>query len=126
VFELTAVDRTKATRKDVQVTVLGKVAAQGTFSDPPAPTTKDDRTITARGSVVGTVVNKGKAWVEVRSDSGKTTRYIPRWVGGMPAQGGGPEARIADAIARLNVGDRVAVQWLVNDHVRIQEIRRAP
>ncbi|MBL7037056.1 MAG: hypothetical protein ISR77_00430 [Pirellulaceae bacterium] len=124
-FELTVVDRTKFARKDVIVTVAAKASAAapaGEFTDPPEEWAKDERRIVARGTVVGTVVEKGRAFVIIRSDSGKTAGYIPRWIGGNPSDGGGPEKRIVDAISRLRVGDRVTVKWYVNDHIRIEEI----
>jgi O-glycosyl hydrolase len=126
VFSLTVVDRTKSAVKDVTVTVNGAgaaaPAAQGA-ADPPDTWTKNERVISARGTVVGTVTAKGAAWIEVQSQTGKTARYIPQWVGGMPAAGGGPEAQIVQAIARLNVGDRVTVKWYVNDHLRIEDLQ---
>ncbi len=44
----------------------------------------------------------------------------------MPAPGGGPERRIVQALSQLRAGDRVRVQWLVNDHIRIEEIAPTP
>ena len=125
-FELTVVDRTKFARKDVIVTVAAKAPAAapaGQFTDPPEQWAKDERGIVARGTVAGTVVEKGKALLVIRSGSGKRAGYIPRWIGGNPSDGGGPEKRIVDAISRLRPGDRVTVKWYVNDHIRIEEIQ---
>ena len=108
------------------MTVTAKESAAvpaGQRTDPPSEWGKDERRIVARGTVVGTVVDEGKAFVDIRSDSGKTARYIPRWSGGMPREGGGPEQRIVDEISRLRPGDRVTVKWYVNDHIRIEEIQ---
>ena len=128
VFELTVVDRTKFATQDVIVTVAAKepaAAAAQRFADPPEAWQKDERRIVARGMVVGTVVEKRRTSVTVKSSSGKTARYIPRWIGGAPRQGGGPEKRIVEAISRLRPGDRVSVKWYVNDHVRIEDIQPA-
>jgi O-glycosyl hydrolase len=128
-FELTVVDRTKAARKDVVVNVAAKessLAPAGQFTDPPAQWAKDERRIVARGTAAGTVLEKGRAFVVVRSNTGATARYIPRWTGGNPSDGGGPEPRIVEAIARLRAGDRVKVRWYVNDHVRIEDIQQTP
>ncbi|HUT88566.1 MAG TPA: hypothetical protein VMY37_03665 [Thermoguttaceae bacterium] len=128
-FELTVVDRTKSAKKTVTVAVAGKesaVAPAGRFTDPPKEWVKDERRIVARGTAVGTVVEKGKAFVVIRSDSGTSARYIPRWIGGHPRDGGGPEKRIVEAISRLRPGDRVTVKWYVNDHVRIEDIQASP
>jgi hypothetical protein len=128
VFSLTAVDRSKFATREVTVTVNGggaAAAAQGAaegMADPPDTWTKNERVISARGTVLGTVSAKGPAWIEVQGQTGRTARYIPKWVGGMPQAGGGPEARIVQAIGRLNVGDRVLIKWYVNDHLRIEDI----
>ena len=127
-FELAVVDRTKFARKEVIVTVAARKSAAapaGRFTDPPKEWVKDERRIVARGTAVGTVVEKGKASVMIRSDSGKMARYIPRWIGGHPRDGGGPEKKIVAAISRLRPGDRVTVTWYVNDHIRIEEIQPA-
>ena len=81
--------------------------------------------VISRGTVVGVVTNKAEAWVEVRSDTGHTHRYIPRWMGGAPRDGGGPEHRIVSAIAQLSIGNRVTVKWYVDNHVRIVAIEPA-
>jgi len=124
VFTLTVVDRTKFARKDVTVTVgpeAGAVEPREGMTDPPATRSKDAGVI-ARGTVTGVVAAKGPAWVEIRSDSGKTARYIPQWVGGMPKDGGGPEKAMVGAIARLQVGQRVSVRWHVDHHLRVDAI----
>jgi hypothetical protein len=99
----------------------GAVASQ----DPPPQRSKHDDTTIAQGAVVGTVVSKGPSWVEVMSESGKTEKYTAEWRGGLPKDGGGPDKTTAQAIAKLNVGDRVRLQWRVNDHVRIVSIAHA-
>lgn len=94
-------------------------AVEVPVADPPDALPKDGAKIIARGRVAGTVVGKGAAWVEIKSQSGKKARYIPKWV----AEAGGPEGRIVDAISRLQEGDRVSVVWYADHNVRIQEIR---
>ena len=90
-------------------------------TDPPEKRTpgKDGiKNAFAKGIVVGRVKAKGKTWIEVTSVSGQTDRYVPEW------QGGGPNKKVVARIARLKVGDRVAVKWYVNDHLRIYSIAR--
>jgi len=126
VFTLTVVDETKVARKDATVVVHPKGGPPpATQGDPPAARSKDGRAI-ARGVVTGTVTRKGKAWLEVRSASGKTTRYIPHWSGGMPRDGGGPDQATVRAIAQVKVGQRVSIRWTVDHHVRIETIGPAP
>lgn len=89
------------------------------MADPPEALSKEGAKIIARGRVVGTVIGKGAAWVEIQSQSGKKARYIPQWV----AEAGGPEGRIVEAISRLREGDRVSVVWYADHNLRIQEIK---
>jgi len=127
VFTLTAVDRTRYVRKDVVVSVLpkgGAAQAGKDTADPPAARSKDGRTI-ARGTVVGVVVRTGGRWVDIKSASGKTERYIPHWRGGMPRDGGGPDKAMVALIARLKAGQRVVVRWSVDHHLRLDDIQPA-
>lgn len=78
----------------------------------------------ARGTVIGTVSRKEARWVEITSLSGKTARYIPEWVGGMPADGGGPDRRVLEQIARVRVGEQVRAEWYVDNHLRLLGIHR--
>lgn len=68
------------------------------------------------------VVEQGRAWIAVKSIYGKAARYVPKWIGGNPAQGGGPEAKTVEAISRLQNGDRISVKWYIDDHLRIESI----
>jgi len=95
------------------------------MAEPPATWTKSDR-VSARGTVTGVVTRKGPRWVELRGPSGRTARYIPRWIGGMPRDGGGPEKAIVAKIRRLRVGQRVSVRWQIDHHLRANDIRPLP
>lgn len=105
-----------------------KPAAAGDagLSDPPEEKElpKEEKVV-ARGKVIGTVAGKGAGWIEVKSQSGKTARYRPRWIGGNPSEGGGFDKQTLAAMARLREGDRVSVTWYADDHIRIQEIEPA-
>ncbi len=129
VFTLTVVDRTEFAQQDVAVTVRAAGASADAAeqpSDPPDTRAADDRIIIARGVVLGTVIATGRAWVEVRSDSGKVSRYIPEWRGGAPRDGGGPDTQVVGQISRLKAGDRVRVRWYVNDHLRVDSVQPLP
>lgn len=104
----------------------GRGAGNVVSTDPPPPVPGDDITVRGRGTTVGVVVAKGPAWVDVKSDTGKVTHFMPEWKGGNPAQGGGPDPAVVAQIAPLRVGDRVTVAWHVNDHVRIESIAKVP
>ena len=126
VFSVTVVDRTKHATEDVAVTVnpRGGTAkpAEG-YSDPPAERARDGRGIIARGTTVGAVTKKGRKWIEIRSDSGNVARYIPRWIGDAPKDGGGPEKRMLAVISGLRAGDRVGVKWQVDHHLRLVDVQ---
>jgi O-glycosyl hydrolase len=96
-------------------------------ADPPDPILKGvDSIITARGTTLGTVVGKGRGWIDVQSGTGKVTRYIPQWVGGNPNQGGGPEQRVVNQINSAPIGSSVLMSWYVTDHIRIANIEPRP
>ncbi len=95
-------------------------------SDPPQPTSRDDRVIIARGYTLGVVSAVGPTWIEIKSDTGAVARYIPDWHGGMPAQGGGPDRAVVAQIQAVAVGQRVRAEWHVNDHIRLENVGLAP
>jgi hypothetical protein len=77
-----------------------------------------------KGTVVGVLVAKGKGWIEVKADGEeKGRRYVPQWVGGMPAQGGGPDKKILKIYSDLKVGSRIEVEWLFEERLRSMKIK---
>jgi ferric-dicitrate binding protein FerR (iron transport regulator) len=75
------------------------------------------------GTVVGAVTGKGETWIRVKGDGEEEgKKYIPRWIGGMPAQGGGFDKDMLRKIAAVKVGDRVQVKWLQEEHLRVVEL----
>ena len=89
--------------------------------EPPTVTTGgSDLKITDEGTVIGTVSKVGPAFVDVTSLSGKTAHYVPEW----KSADHGPDRSIVKFIAGLNIGDKVSVQWYLNDHLRIKNIER--
>ena len=82
-----------------------------------------------KGTVIGMLTNKGPAFIEVKADGEeKGRRYIPHWVGGSPAKGGGPDKNMLKIIHDLKVGSRLEVQWEFEEHVRVIGVKvlRAP
>ncbi|MHC4251765.1 MAG: hypothetical protein ACYS9X_21810, partial [Planctomycetota bacterium] len=65
-----------------------------------------------QGTITGSVLDKGREWFDLRPEGGPTERYMPQWLGGMPAAGGGLEKHILRAIGALQVGQRAKVGWL--------------
>ena len=76
------------------------------------------------GTVVGRVVAKGENWVDAKSEGGPTERYLPRWVGKAPNQGGSFDKDILRAIAGLTIGQKVKVQWSYEECKRATKIER--
>jgi len=118
VFTLTAIDRAAPTRANVTV-IVGKAGAPAPA--PPKAKAKGDEA-TARGTLVGTVAAKGRAWLEITGEDGKTERYIPDWRGGMPDQGGGPDQEVVKQIQGVKAGDRIRIRWHRDHHLRVEQV----
>jgi hypothetical protein len=77
------------------------------------------------GSLTGVITAKGDVWIEVRSPEGKDAqRFLPRWIGRMPADGGHLEESILKKIRELKVGDKVELKWMFEEHNRVLEIKK--
>jgi hypothetical protein len=81
------------------------------------------------GTVTGIVIAKDKNWIEVKADGEeKGRRYVPRWIGGKPADGGGLDRKMLKTIADLKIGSRVRLEWEFEERARAVKIEllRAP
>ena len=75
------------------------------------------------GTIVGKVTVKGEAFLEIQADGEeKARRYVPNWVGGAPAQGGGPDKTMLATIGKIKVGDRVRVEWIFEERARLVKV----
>ena len=75
------------------------------------------------GTVIGVVAAKGPNWIEVKGDGEeKARRYVPNWVGGAPAQGGGPDKTMVKQIEGTPVGARVKLDWKFEERPRVVKI----
>lgn len=96
--------------------------SRSTADDKKAPEVK-------KGTVVGIVTNKTEKSIEVKADGEEKARvYVPQWVGGQPAQGGGPDKAILKVIKDVKVGSRVRLEWLFEERARVMklEVLKAP
>ena len=75
------------------------------------------------GVVTGTVSAKAEHWIEVTPEGGPPERYTPRWIGGLPKDGGGLDRDMVRALAPLQVGDRVEVKWVRDERKRVVGVR---
>lgn len=77
------------------------------------------------GVLVGNVTGKGEAWIEVQGEGQeKPTRYTPRWIGGMPKDGGGLDKHMLEIFRGLNVGNRIRLTWVVDERPRAVAIEK--
>ena len=75
------------------------------------------------GTVVGIVAGKGDSYVEVKANGeAKARKYVPRWVGGLPAQGGGHDKAMLKTIRDLKVGSRVRLDWEFEERPRVVRV----
>lgn len=84
-----------------------------------------DSQITTRdyGTVVGTIVEKGDDWIRVKPfNEQESVKFVPRWTGGMPEQGGGYDKKVLAAIGAVRVGDNVALRWTFDGRKRVIEL----
>ncbi len=76
------------------------------------------------GTVVGTLTKKGENFIEVKADGEeKARKYVPHWVGGAPAQGGGPDKKMLAVFSKLKVGSRVEVKWEFEERLRAVAVK---
>jgi hypothetical protein len=82
--------------------------------------TRDEKKARKRGgTVIGTLTKKGDNFIEVKADGEeKARKYVPHWVGGAPAQGGGPDKKMLAVFGKLKVGSRVEVKWEFDERPR--------
>ena len=77
-----------------------------------------------KGKVIGTLTAKDDKSIEVKADGEeKARKYVPRWVGGAPAKGGGLDKDVLTTIKELKVGSRVEVEWLFQERFRAIAIK---
>ena len=78
------------------------------------------------GVTTGVVTAKGENWISIRADGQEeSTKLIPRWVGGLPKDGGGFDKQMLQLIAQTPVGAHVRVEWVFQEHLRVVALRRA-
>jgi hypothetical protein len=76
------------------------------------------------GKVAGVVTAKGENFLEVKADGEeKARRYVPNWVGGAPAAGGGPDKKMLAEIGKTPVGARVELTWKFEERARVVELK---
>jgi len=76
------------------------------------------------GTVTGVITALGKDWIEVKADGkdGVAERYMPRWIGKNPSEGGGFDKVMLQIIAGLKVGARVELKWIRDERKRVIDL----
>lgn len=82
----------------------------------------EDKTLPEGGTVVGVVIEKGATWIRVKADDGESVKYLPRWIGGAPKDGGGFDKDMLRQIASLSVGSKVKIVWKQEEHRRLLKL----
>jgi hypothetical protein len=81
------------------------------------------RNVEGRGTVVGSVTGLGDRWIEITPEGGKPQRFRPRWIGGAPVDGGGPEKSMLELLGKQKVGAKVALTWELPEGKRVIDIK---
>ena len=75
------------------------------------------------GTLHGILTAKAAAWIEVKDDEGYPHRYLPGWIGGPPARGGGFNPTILQQMDSIAVGNRVELTWHWDGHLRVDRLK---
>jgi len=78
---------------------------------------------TQSGTMTGTVTEKGETWIRVKDAEGNSERFMPRWIGGAPKDGGGLDKEMLKQIAAVKAGDKVEVKWTFDERKRVVELK---
>jgi hypothetical protein len=77
-----------------------------------------------KGKAIGTLTEKSDNFIEVKADGEeKARRYVPHWIGGAPAQGGGFDKKVLKVFKELKIGSRVEVQWEFEERFRALSVK---
>lgn len=99
------------------------------FVAPVSAQEKDKKEEKRGGTISGIVTAKEKNVIEIKADGEeKARKYVPKWVGGAPASGGGPDKKMLEEIAKVKIGSRVKIQWEFEERPRVLkiEVLKAP
>jgi hypothetical protein len=77
-----------------------------------------------KGTTIGVLVSKGENVIELKADGEeKGRKYVPQWVGGAPAQGGGFDKAMLKTFKELKVGSRIQVDWIFEERLRALNVK---
>jgi len=77
------------------------------------------------GTYEGTVLTVDpKGLLTLKTADGSEQRLVPRWLGGMPKDGGGFDKAMVAQIAQLQPGQRVRAQWEWDERPRVIQLTK--
>ncbi len=76
-----------------------------------------------KGTLSGLLTAKGDNWIEVRADDAKESkRFSPRWIGGLPKDGGGFDKPVLESFKTLPIPNRVKLDWVIEEGTRVTKV----
>jgi uncharacterized OB-fold protein len=78
--------------------------------------------VSGKGTLVGTVTRIEEHNITVTPEGGKPQQFRPPWIGGMPADGGGPDKGVLAKIRKQKVGSKVKLTWDLVEGKRVVDI----
>ncbi len=77
-----------------------------------------------KGTLTGILTAKGEGWIEVKADDAKEAkRWSPRWIGGLPKDGGGFDKAVLDSFKKVIVPNRVKLDWVTEEGPRVVSVQ---
>lgn len=78
-----------------------------------------DKTEGKKGRAIGLLTAKGPNFIAVKAaGEEKARKYMPRWIGGLPADGGGLDKGMLKTFRSLKIGSRIQVDWVFEERLR--------
>ncbi len=78
------------------------------------------------GRAAGKITAKRDHWIEITTKDGQVDRYMPRWIGHAPAEGGHLDGKILNEIQQLFKGEEIEFNWVYDERKRITKIELGP
>jgi hypothetical protein len=98
----------------------GILRAEETAKPAPKPTAPVAPEV-KEGTWQGKVTEKGDNWIRVKTSDGKSERFTPQWIGGMPPEGG-LDKTMLQKIHDVKVGSEVTLKWVWSERMRVVDL----
>ena len=79
--------------------------------------------VQGKGSIIGEVVNIKKPFITIKTAESVEHRLMPRWIGGMPKDGGGHDKAVLKQIMAVEKGQRVKLSWVIEEGKRVTSVK---